>query len=87
MRAVYALPQKYRIKLRTVNPLENLNREIKRRTRLVSVFPNTLSAQRLIGAILIEVHDDWLASTSCYINMDDKINEDIKKRTLNILQK
>jgi len=85
--SVYALPHKYRVKLRTVNPLENLNREIKRRTRLVSVFPNTLAAQRLIGAILMEVHDDWLAAANCYINMDDKWNEDARNRTLAILQK
>jgi transposase-like protein len=85
--SVYEIPRKYRIKLRTVNPLENLNREIKRRTRLVSVFPNTLAAERLIGAILMEKHDDWLADTSCYINMDDKRNEDMKKRSRDILQK
>jgi transposase-like protein len=85
--AVYAIPRKYRIKLRTVNPLENLNREIKRRTRLVSVFPNSLAAQRLIGAVLMEIHDDWLADINCYINMDDKRNEDMKKRTREILQK
>ncbi len=85
--SVYALPSKYRVKLRTVNPLENLNREIKRRTRLVSVFPNVLSAERLVGALLMEVHDDWKAATSCYINMDDKRNEDMARRTRDILQK
>ncbi len=85
--SIYALPQKYRVKLRTVNPLENLNREIKRRTRLVSVFPNTLAAERLIGAILMETHDDWLACASCYMNLDDKFNEDVKLRTQAILQK
>lgn len=85
--AVYSLPRKFRLKLRTVNPLENLNREIKRRTYLVSVFPNKTAAERLIGAVLMEVNDDWLSGPKCYINMNEKRNEDCKKRTQKILQK
>jgi len=84
--AVYSVPRKYRIKLRTVNPLENLNREIKRRTYLVSVFPNTESCVRLIGAILMEVHEEWISDPRGYINMLDKRNEDVEKRTQHILQ-
>lgn len=79
--AVYSLPRKYRVKLRTVNPLENLNRHIKRRTRLVSVFPNRKSCERLVGAILIEVHDDWMADSKIYMKMDDWNREEMKKRS------
>lgn len=56
---VFAFPEAHRKRLRTTNLCERINREIKRRTRVVSVFPNTKSCKRLVTAILIEISEDW----------------------------
>jgi putative transposase len=50
--AVLALPEYYRRKLRTTNSVERLNEEIRRRERVIRIFPNPESAVRLIGAVL-----------------------------------
>jgi len=70
--ASYSLPPSFRVKLRTVNSLENLNRQIRRRTQIASIFPNQSAAERLIGAILMEIHDDWISEKSFYLTMADK---------------
>jgi len=57
--AVLDLPEYYRRKLRTTNSVERLNREIRRRERVIRIFPNKLSAERLIGALLMEQHEEW----------------------------
>lgn len=51
--------QGHQKKLRTTNPLERVNREIKRRTRVVGIFPNTESCLRLVSAVLMEMSEDW----------------------------
>lgn len=56
---VFSRPEPHRKKLCTTNSLERLNREIKRRTRVVSVFPNQASLERLVSALLTETNDDW----------------------------
>lgn len=56
----YALPEGMRKKLRTTNGLERLNQEIKRRTRVCRMFPNAASCLRLVTALLLEVHEEWL---------------------------
>ena len=66
--AVFKLPPQMRKKLRTSNMLENLNKQIKRRTRLVGVFPNEQSLLRLASAILSEISDDWETGKT-YLNM------------------
>ena len=53
------LPSKYRIALRTSNIIERENREIRRREKVIGIFPNTESIIRLIGATLYDDHNDW----------------------------
>jgi transposase-like protein len=57
--AVMALPAKYRKRLRTTNSVERLNEEIRRRERVIRIFPNEESAERLIGAVLMEIDEAW----------------------------
>ena len=56
---VFSFPASHRRRLRTANGLERLSREIKRRTRVVSIFPNEAACLRLISAVLMELHEDW----------------------------
>jgi transposase-like protein len=56
---VFRLPATHRQRLRTTNLLERLNRELKRRTRVATLFPNSDSLLRLMTAILIEVSEEW----------------------------
>jgi len=54
-----ACPAQHRTKLHSANPPERLNKEIKRRTDFVGIFPNGDSIVRLIGAVLLEAKDEW----------------------------
>jgi transposase-like protein len=56
---VFEFPLEHRRFIRTTNNLERINREIKRRTRVVGVFPNEASCLRLISAILVELSEEW----------------------------
>ncbi len=56
---VFAYPKKHRRRLRTSNMVERLNQEIKRRTRVVRIFPNAASCLRLVSAVLMEISEDW----------------------------
>ncbi len=57
---VFKFPPGHRVRLRTTNGLERINREIKRRTRVASIFPNTASCLRLVSALLAETDEGWL---------------------------
>lgn len=46
-------------KLHSTNPIERLNKEVKRRANVVGIFPNEASIRRLVGAILLEQNDEW----------------------------
>jgi transposase-like protein len=59
--AVFAFPDPHRRLLRTTNGVERLNREVKRRTQVASIFPNEASCLRLASAVLMEISDDWQA--------------------------
>ena len=56
-------------RLRSTNLLERLNEEIRRREKVIRIFPNVDSATRLIGAVLIDQQDKWLESSKAYIKM------------------
>jgi len=66
------LPERYRRKLRTTNLVERLNEEIRRRERVIRIFPNEESAIRLIGALLLEKDEDWTTGRR-YMDMIDYI--------------
>lgn len=67
--AVFAFPATHRKRLRTTNGLERLNKEIKRRTRVATLFPNEASLLRLASAVLSEVSDEW-ETDKIYLNME-----------------
>ena len=58
--AYMAFPVQHRTKLHSTNPLERLNKEVKRRADVIGIFPNEASITRLIGAVLLEQNDEWL---------------------------
>jgi transposase-like protein len=68
--AVLALPAKYRRRLRTTNMVERLIEEIRRRERVIRIFPNSASAHRLVGALLQEQHEEWLTGRK-YFDMSE----------------
>lgn len=67
--AVLALPEKYRKRLRSTNMQERLNEEVRRRERVIRIFPNGESALRLIGALLAEQNEAWMERR--YLDMDE----------------
>ena len=66
--AFSSFPQSHWTKIWSNNPLERVNAEIKRRTRVVGIFPNDASAPCLITAVCVEQHDEWIASERRYLS-------------------
>lgn len=64
-------PQPHRVRISSTNPLERLNQEIRRRTRVVGIFPNAAACLRLIGMLLVEKNEDWLTDDKAYLTFDD----------------
>ncbi len=61
-------PRAHWRQLWSTNPLERLNKELKRRSRVVGIFPNEAAAVRLCGAVLSDMHDEWVASERRYFS-------------------
>ena len=68
--AVLALPEKYRKRLLWANMLERFIQEIRRREKVIRIFPNIDSAYRLVGALCAETHEEWSTGRR-YLNMDE----------------
>lgn len=66
---VFDFPEEHRTRLRTTNGLERVSQEIKRRTRVVRIFPNEASCLRLISAVLMEISEEWKTG-KVYLSMD-----------------
>lgn len=65
----YRLPRQHHKNLKSTNLLERLNEEIKRRTLVVRIFPNRAACLRLIRALAVEMHENWIEATR-YLNME-----------------
>ena len=70
---VLVLPERYRRFLRTTNTVERLNEEIRRRERVIRIFPNEASVLRLVGALLAECHEKWISGRR-YFDMEEYWN-------------
>ena len=64
-------PPPHRTRISSTNPLERVNLEIRRRTRVVGIFPHSGACVRLIGMLLVEKHEDWLTDDKAYLTFDD----------------
>ena len=65
-----AFPEAHRRRIRTTNSLERLNQEIRRRTRVVRIFPNREACLRLVSALAIEQSEEWLTGRR-YLDMQE----------------
>jgi transposase-like protein len=77
-------PQPHRVRISSTNPLERLNLEIRRRTRVVGIFPHAGSCMRLIGMLLVEKHEDWLTDDKAYLTFDDAPAEESSPRVVSM---
>lgn len=77
-------PLAHRTRISSNNPLERLNREIRRRTRVVGIFPHGGSCLRLIGMILVEQNEDWLTADKAYLTFDDAPAEETSAKILSM---
>ncbi len=75
-------PKDHGTRLHSTNPLERLNKAIKRKTHVVGIFPNQIAIARLVGALMLEQNDEW-AVTRRYMTLDT-IDEVCKDQTVGV---
>jgi transposase-like protein len=63
--ACRAFPRERWPRIASTNPLERVNKEIKRRSDVVGIFPNDDAIVRLVGALMLETNDEWIAARRC----------------------
>jgi transposase-like protein len=68
--AYFHFPKEHRTRLHSTNPLERLNKEIKRRANVVGIFPHTPALLRLVGAVLLEQDDEWAVADRRYFSAE-----------------
>ena len=89
-------PPAHWTKIWSTNPLERLNKEVKRRTNVVGIFPDDAAVLRLAGAVLIEAHDEWQVAERRYLsegsmaklattNDDDQRPKEVKRATAELV--
>ena len=89
--SVLAFPEEHRMRIRTNNFMERLNKEIRRRDRVIGVFPNEASALRLISALCIDISEGWLSGRA-FLDMsllyveDEPVEAVIRFRSLRELK-
>ena len=77
-------PQPHRVRISSNNPLERLNLEIRRRTRVAGIFPHAGSCLRPIGIILVEQNEDWLTAGKAYLTFDEAPVEESAAKVLSM---
>ena len=78
--SVFAFPAAHRRFMRTSNMLERVHKEVKRRTRVATLFPNEASLLRLVSAILMEISEEW-ESGKVYLNMAPLLHQESAHQT------
>lgn len=66
----YKFPRSHWRKIRTVNVVERLNREIKRRTKVAVLFPNEAACERLVTSVAMDIHEDWVSEGRVYLTRE-----------------
>ena len=66
-----AFPKPHQKRIQTTNGMERINKELKRRTKVVGAFPNEASLLRLAGAILMDINEEWVTGRR-YLSMEEE---------------
>jgi Transposase and inactivated derivatives len=70
-------PREHRRRLHSTNPIERLHKEVKRRTRVVGIFPTRDSLMRMVGTLLAEQDDEWQVADGRYFSIGSMANVDV----------
>ena len=84
---IMAIPECFRKYMRTSNHLERLNKELKRRSKVIEVFPNEGSLNRIIGSVLVELNDVYSLEKSLPITKTGKLHLEDCTQTLILISK
>jgi transposase-like protein len=79
--SVFSFPEAHRIRIKSTNGLERLNEEIRRRTRVIRIFPNRESCLRMIAALCLEKDEEWTTG-KIYLNMERLSKNNINEKTI-----